>query len=145
MTEDVFTCTPEASLAEATRIMWERDCGVVPVLDADGRVAGVVTDRDACMAAYTKGRPLAQIPVATVMSTGVHTCRPDDDLGHAEKIMRLKQVRRLPVVDDGDRLVGLLSLNDIACQALEHGGTHLKQSVADTLGQVSRHRLLAAV
>jgi CBS domain-containing protein len=145
MAEVVFTCTPEAPLSEAARIMWERDCGIVPVVDGTGRVAGVVTDRDACMAALTQGRPLSEIPVRSAMATGIHTCHPDHDVAHAEKVMRTRQILRLPVVDDADRLVGLLSLNDIARRALEEGNARRKQGVAETLGHVSRHRLLTAV
>jgi CBS domain-containing protein len=145
MAEAAFTCTPDAPLSEAARIMWERDCGIVPVIDGTGRVAGVVTDRDACMAAYTQGRPLAEISTRSVMATGIHTCHPDDDIDHAAKLMGTKQLRRLPVVDAADRLVGVLSLNDIARKATEEGGARLKQTVAETLGQISRHRLLAPV
>jgi CBS domain-containing protein len=139
MTQAVRTSTPDAPLSEAAKVMWERDCGVVPIVDAQGRVAGVVTDRDACMAAYTQGKPLSAIPIRSVMSTSVHTCRPDDDLAQAEETMSRHQVRRLPVVDGGDRLVGILSLNDVARRA-EQVGKPAKQDVAGVLADVGRSR-----
>lgn len=117
MSRDIGTCGPHDRLQEVARIMWERDCGVVPVVDDRERVVGVITDRDVCMAAYTQGRLLRDIEVSTAMARVVHTCRAGDSLASAERIMRQNRVRRLPVVDTDDRLVGILSLNDIVQEA----------------------------
>src|SRR5690349_16562501 len=68
MTADVVTCSPNDTLHRAAQIMWERDCGAVPVVDAAGRVAGIVTDRDLAMGAFTQGLPLVAIPVGRVAS-----------------------------------------------------------------------------
>jgi CBS domain-containing protein len=116
MTRVVRVCRPEDALNTASQMMWESDCGCIPVVSAngDGRVIGMLTDRDICMAAYTQGRRLMDIPAATAMSREVLTCSADDDLKQAEELMREKQVRRLPVVDEGGRLQGIISLNDIA-------------------------------
>jgi CBS domain-containing protein len=116
MTKEPHTCAAEDALAQAARIMWEHDCGCVPVLAGPGsrRLAGIVTDRDLCMAAYTQGRPLWEIPVRSVMATEPWTCHPDDALRDALRIMRHRQVRRLPVVDAQGNLLGLLSLSDVA-------------------------------
>jgi CBS domain-containing protein len=116
MTRQVHCCRRHDPLGEPARIMWERDCGCVPVLEADGsgRVVGMITDRDVCMAAYTKGRPLDQIGVEEVMSRRVVSCGPRDDVKEAEAAMQRAQVRRLPVVDAEGRLVGLLALADLA-------------------------------
>ena len=108
------TCGEQDSVNRAAQLMWDHDCGWVPVVDGDNRVTGVVTDRDACMAAYTRGRLLADIPVADVMSREVASCHADDRIEAAEERMRTRRVRRLPVIDDQRRLVGVLSLNDIA-------------------------------
>jgi CBS domain-containing protein len=99
--------------------MWEHDCGCVPVLNEDARVVGMITDRDICMAAFFQGTPLSGIKVSTVMSRQLFDCTSDDDLSAAERIMREKKVRRLPVLNEGGRLVGLLSLSDIARDADE--------------------------
>ena len=79
MTPDVATCRPDEPMAEAARIMWERDCGIVPVVDAEGRPVGVVTDRDLCMASFTRNEPLSRMPVRDAMAKEVFSCREDDD------------------------------------------------------------------
>lgn len=119
MTREVRSCRPDDSLAEAARIMWDGDCGCLPVRsdDASGQVAGVITDRDICMAALFHGRPLAELRVADVMSTQVRTCRPTDSPESAEKTMAAARVRRLPVVDAGDSLIGMITLADLAREA----------------------------
>ncbi len=114
MNRDVAACRSDQGLEAAARIMWEHDCGVVPIVDDLERVIGLVTDRDICMAAYTQGRRLSEITVASVMSKRVHTCSATDSIEHAELLMREHRVRRLPVTDGAGRLRGLLSLSDLA-------------------------------
>jgi len=116
MTRDVSTCRPQDSLSVAARMMWDHDCGCVPVVEGES-VVGMITDRDVCMAAYTQGRSLGSIPVASAMSKQLHSCRSDESIMVAERTLRLHRVRRLPVVDADGRLVGILSLNDIAREA----------------------------
>lgn len=116
MSKDVSSCDAEDLLNEAAAIMWERDCGGVPVVarSSEGRVVAMITDRDVCMAAYTTGRPLAALRVCDAMSRELHTCKPGDTVADAEAIMRQSQVRRLPVVDDAGNLAGILSIADLA-------------------------------
>lgn len=114
MTHDPETCTVEDDLATAANVMWELDCGCVPVIAEGRRLVGMVTDRDACMAALLSGRPLHELRVVEVMSKELVTCRPGDDLSVAQALMRTKRVRRLPVTDREGRIVGILSLNDLA-------------------------------
>jgi CBS domain-containing protein len=113
MTREVRTCRPGDSLVRPAQIMWEADVGCVPVTDDGGALAGVVTDRDICLAANRFGLPLAQIPVGLAMSLLVHSCSPDDTIESAEALMREQQVRRLPVVAQG-KVVGILSLSDLS-------------------------------
>jgi CBS domain-containing protein len=124
MSKDVTPCDAEDRLNDVAAIMWQRDCGGVPVVarSADGRVVAMITDRDICMAAYTTGRPLADLRVYEAMSRDVHTCRPGDTVRDAEAIMRSNQVRRLPVVDDAGNLAGILSLADLARVAQSQQG-----------------------
>lgn len=110
----VASCQPDDSLDKAARLMWEHDCGTVPVVDDMRVVIGMVTDRDICMASYLQGMPLRAIRVSDIMARQIHACRPDDTVDAAEEIMSEKQVRRLPVVDANGRLVGMVSLSDIA-------------------------------
>jgi CBS domain-containing protein len=149
MTKDVACCGSDDDLGQAARIMWERDCGFVPVTDGaeDRRVVGIVTDRDACMAAYTRGQALREIPIRDVMSTRIRTCKPGDDVAAAETAMREAQVHRLPVVDDADHLLGVISLADIAREAArEAGSKRVEVSAAElgkTLAAIRRPREIA--
>ena len=139
MTRNVETCTSQDTLATAARIMWERDCGIVPVVglvddDAAPPIVGMLTDRDICMAAYTQGRPLHDIPVATAMSQSVCSCRPTDAIGVALKVMQTNQIRRLPVVDGDDRLIGMLSLADLAREATRENGQKTRAITDEMVG-----------
>jgi CBS domain-containing protein len=111
------TCAPNDSCAYAAQLMWDNDCGCVPVLDENGKAVAMITDRDICMAALTQGRLLSDIPVARVFSTNVVTVRDDLAIESAEAVMRKHRIRRVPVVDAKDRAVGVLSLNDLARHA----------------------------
>jgi CBS domain-containing protein len=140
MTQTVHTCNPGDSLHRAAQLMWEHDVGVLPVVDTDGRVVGMITDRDVCMAAYTRGGALADHPVSVAMSRRVHACSASDTVATAEDIMQHYQVRRLPVIKGG-RLVGIISLNDLALAAKrkkKNGAS--AQDVAQTLASICEHR-----
>ena len=151
MTKGVFTCAPGDTLNEAARIMWEHDCGIVPIVEdaATRRVVGIVTDRDACMAVYTRGQPLAQIRVGDVMSTGVASCRAGEEVREAEQAMRSAQVHRLPVVDDANQLLGVISLADIAREATREAGSRRQEvtavEIGETLAAIRKPREIAAV
>jgi CBS domain-containing protein len=114
MSHPLVTVPDTSTLDAAARLMWEYDCGVIPVLNDEGRIKGVITDRDICMAAYTQGRPLAEIAVTSAMATDVVTCRAGDDLELVEHLMGDHQIRRVPVLDAENRPVGIVSMNDIA-------------------------------
>lgn len=141
MSKPVLTCRPSDALDTAARLMWEHDCGAVPVTGDDGKVVGVITDRDICMATYTKGRAPHDIAVGDAMAKRVFSCRADDAVEVAETIMRERQVRRVPVVDRNNRPVGLISLNDLARYAVsapKKNGT--EREIVETLAAVCRPR-----
>ena len=112
-TKDPAFCQPEQSLAAAAHLMKERDCGLLPVVDASRRLLGVVTDRDLCLALATRDHRPSAVMVREVMSSPVHSLHGTDTLGHALKTMRKHRIRRLPVVDAEGRLAGILALNDL--------------------------------
>jgi len=116
MKREVQACSVHDNLERAARIMWECDCGCVPVVDDDARVVGMLTDRDVCMAGYTQGKPYAEILVTSAMATKVFGVDAQDQVEVAEAIMRTHRVRRLPVFE-GTKLVGILSLSDVATHA----------------------------
>jgi CBS domain-containing protein len=124
--------------------MWEQDCGCVPVVDSSNVVIGLITDRDIAMAAYTQGKLLAQVVVGDVMTRNVLSCRPTETLHAAERRMRERQVRRLPVTDGTGVLVGMISVNDLVLEAARQRGSARSQTVVaeltETLADICRHR-----
>lgn len=111
------TCGPDSDLATAAWAMWNHDCGIVPVVDAEGRLMGVVSDRDVTMAAVTKNRAPSEIHVREIMTGQVQTCHPNDDVLSALKTLAAYRIRRLPVVDGDGKLLGMLSLSDLVHRA----------------------------
>jgi len=133
MTVSPQACRSDASANEAARIMWECDCGVVPVVDSADRVVGIVTDRDITMAAYFQGAPLSHIPIGSIMSPEVVTCSADADLSEAEHLMQEKQIHRVPIVDQSGCLVGIVSLSDVARGVKRSGGLRQRNGEAQEL------------
>jgi CBS domain-containing protein len=140
MTPEVKACTIHDSLNGAARIMWDHDCGCAPVVDAHGKLVGIVTDRDICMATYTQGVPLEAIPVERAMSRKVISCARGDDLDTAHGLMRKYEIHRIPVVDSRGRLAGILSLSDVINHW--HGDRVAEQAVeiAATFSAIHRRR-----
>ena len=138
MTPEVHTCRLDSNLSMVAMQMWDGDFGVVPVENA-GRIVGMITDRDICMAAAIKHRDPAEIQVEEVISGQVHSCAPDADIREALKTMERNKVRRLPVIDAG-KLVGVLSLNDVVQKAQNDGKAELNaQDVENTLKTICEH------
>lgn len=140
MTLDVKACRPETSLAEAVTLMWEQDCGVLPVVKSDGKVSGMITDRDICVAIATRGQTADRIAVSDLTGGRASTCAPDDDARVALLTMKSQRVRRLPVVDAEGRLQGILSLNDV----VNHAGAALSTEIVSTMASIGAHRRPAA-
>jgi CBS domain-containing protein len=138
MSKNVRSCTPQDDLAAAARLLWNGDCGVLPIVVGAGRrVVGMLTDRDVCMAAWTQGRPLSEIPVEIAMASDVVTCRPEDDVSEVLGRLRARHVRRLPVVDESQQLLGIVSLVDFARAAAERGARSTVEDVCATLASIS--------
>jgi len=144
MKRDVEVCGLDDNLAAAASRMWDCDIGCLAVVDAAGQVVGMVTDRDICMAALTRGQTLRDIPVSVAMAKEVLSCPPDATLIEAEEIMRSGQVRRLPVIDSEGCMVGIVSLNDFARLAEQEIGRKNRdlsaQEVTATLAAVGASR-----
>ena len=136
MTSDVRTCRPETNLADVVRHMWDGDCGALPVVNDEGRVTGMITDRDICIAVATRGRSADRIAVREVAQGHAYTCLPDDDATVALQTMKSHKIRRLPVVDAEGRLRGILSLNDV----VTHAGAASPAEVVSTLASICEHR-----
>ena len=143
MQRDVYTCSIDDKLDRVAGIMVEHDCGCVPLIDPDGKVVAMITDRDVCKAAYTEGKPLSEIPASIFASPGVTTVHESAPLEVVEGRIRASRVRRVPVVDSDQRLVGILTLSDIAVEAgvaAGHYGGLSPEAITQTLAAVSTHR-----
>lgn len=140
MRSPVVTCSVGSDLNHAAELMWDHDCGVVPVVDDQGRLAGIVTDRDVCMAAYTQGGTLRSIPVRSAMASHVLVCHLNDSLTLAEELMREGQVRRVPVIDDEGRPIGIISMSDLARLADRARKNAVDREIVQTLSAVSMPR-----
>ena len=108
------TCQADESIASAVTKMWNDDIGFLPVTDAEGHLVGVITDRDACIAACTRGQRMDDLRVADVMMTEIVTARPSDSLETALARMKAGRVRRLPLVNEDGKLMGVVTFNDLA-------------------------------
>ena len=137
--KDVMTASPQvvtadASVQEAAQLMKSQDTGVLPVVESHGtrRVVGVITDRDIAIRVVAEGRSSATVRDA--MSTGVRTCKQDDDLEDVMKLMASEQVRRVPIVDDRGELVGIVSQADIVLE----GDDKQAEKTVEKISQPSR-------
>jgi predicted transcriptional regulator len=118
MTMKVASVWSDEPLSRAAQLMWECDCGSVPVQEAgSGRIIGMLTDRDICMATWSREQSPASISVGDVMSRKLYSVGPDDSIQATEILMRSKQVRRVPVLDGERQLLGIVSLADIATES----------------------------
>ncbi len=125
MSKDVQVARPGDSLQQVTMRMRDGDFGFMPVADGD-RLVGTITDRDICIRAIAGGAP-ASSPVVEYITRDPHTARADDDLKTVLDAMGSRQIRRLPVLDKDDRLVGVVSLGDLSTRVKEkHAGETLE-------------------
>lgn len=127
MVREVATVGPDASLADAARVMRDVDCGFVPVVAGESRLAGVITDRDICMAALDRKMRLDALLVSDFMTTRIRCAQPWDDLTSVAETMWRHGVRRVPIIDETSALVGVVSLDDLIRCVREVGhGTELR-------------------
>jgi len=129
MTRDVQVARPQDTIQEVARKMGEIDAGSMPVAD-QGRLRGMITDRDIAVRAVGEGRSF-ETPVSDVMTAEVSCCFEDESLDEAAARMAELQVRRLPVLDRSERLVGILALGDVAGQVQD-------QTAGQTLEEISQ-------
>ncbi len=146
ITSPVQYCAPENSLAEVALMMWNSDCGALPVVNHDGEVMDMITDRDICMAAATKNRLLMDMSVWETSSGKVYACSPEDYVQYALKLMEQHKVRRLPVVNAAGVLEGVISLNDVILSAREENPKKITDpsygDVIKCLQGIGGHRVL---
>jgi CBS domain-containing protein len=137
MTVEPKTCTSDTTLAAAANLMWEGDCGVLPVVE-NGAVVGVVTDRDMYIALATRNKLASEVKVGDVARHTVLTCEPEDDVHAALTTMKRARVRRLPVVGFAGTVLGIVSMNDILLAAGPSKPVR-DDEVVDTLQAICAH------
>jgi CBS-domain-containing membrane protein len=145
MNRAVRTCSKHDSLERAAQVMWECDTGCLVVVDAEERPIGMITDRDALMAAYTQGVLLREASVGSAMSRRLETCLEGSSLEALEQLMQKAQIRRVPVVNVSGRLVGIITLSDVArfSQWSANRFTHV-DGLARTLSAITSPRTSVA-
>lgn len=129
MTPSPLCCKPDTTIDQVAVLMADHDCGIVPVCN-HSKLVGVITDRDITCRAVAKGKDPAAMPVGDVMTKTVYTIGQDEDVEAAIALMEMKQVRRLPVLDEAGNLVGIVAPSDLA-------PTFASTNVADFLLAVS--------
>lgn len=116
MTREVTTCRADTNAEDAALMMWNNDCGSVPVVDESGKAIGMITDRDICMAVALQRKSPSDIPVRDFMSNELFSCHPEHDIRHAMKTMASQKIKRLAITNGSGQVEGILSIDDIvAC------------------------------
>ena len=137
MTSDVCTIHYSDSVENAARAMVRRDCGALPVVNDSGRLIGMITDRDIVTRVVARGLDPRRARVDECMSDQVFTCYEDDLVESCLWLMSRHQVRRIPVVDDRDRVVGIVSQADLARHAGAYPGRGERRAFADVMCSIS--------
>ena len=119
MARDPRCVTPRTSIQEAARLMKTEDVGALPVIESEGsrKLVGIITDRDIAIRAVADGRDIGSVTVNDVMSKGATTAKASDNVDDVMKVMGREQVRRIPIVDERDQLVGIVSQADVVLKA----------------------------
>ena len=137
MTPNPRTCTRGTNLAEAAALMLDADCGILPVVNDEGKLVGVVTDRDMYIAVATRNTLPSALTVGEVARGKVFTCGPDDDVQTALATMKQHHVRRLPVEGFGGTVAGIISMNDLLLAAGKKGVGNA--DIIDTFQAICAH------
>lgn len=142
MTSPAITCHVNDPLNVAARRMWDADIGALAVVNDDGKLTGMVTDRDICMAASTQGRALDEMLVNSAMAKHVVSAAADASLVHLEYLMAKQKVRRIPIVDGEGKPIGIVSINDLVIESVQPDSSmkHGPSRIAHTLAAISQPR-----
>lgn len=132
MCNEVFSCTPSTTVYDAAKLMQTNHIGCIPVCDNENYMVGVITDRDLVLRCIANDKNAKETPVSDVMTTNVCTCKPDDEMTKAQSKMGNEQIRRLPVVDNQGKVIGMLTLGDLAKNDMEIG----QDEVSNTMNSI---------
>lgn len=138
MTKDAVFCAPEDNLAIAAERMIKRDCGVLPIVDDEKKLVGIITDRDICIAAASRNIKPADIKAKDFTNKKIVSCRADDKIEDILKKMKKYQVKRLPVTSQEDILIGIISIADVLFATNKHKS--LRKKLVSALKSISKPR-----
>ena len=133
MRRSPMSCGPTTNLAAVTESLWSFGCGALPIVDASGKVKGIITDRDICIALGTRNVRPSDLTAGQVMTRPVTVCGSNDDVHAALKIMQTKKMRRVPVVGEDGQLEGMLCLSDLVLQARHDDGSRPELTYEDVM------------
>jgi CBS domain-containing protein len=145
MTAKVSSCHPANNLAELTEMMWTQRCGALPVVDDSGKVLGVITDRDICVALGTRNIRASDVLARDVSPLKCFRCGPADDVRDALKTMAAEEVSRLPVVDDAGKLLGMLSIDDVTFHAAYGCSSLNDREIINAIAAIREDRIHHAI
>ena len=134
MCDDVCCVKPNAKVQEVAKLMAQNHIGCVPVCDDNDCICGIVTDRDVLLRCVACDKDIHQTPVSDIMSCNVYTCQENDEMSNAESKMGQQQIRRLPVCDNQNRIVGILTMGDIAQNNQQLGQNQVCTTVENICG-----------
>jgi len=140
MTRRVTNVHPATAVERAARLLEECDCGALPVIGDNGVLVGMITDRDIAIRIVARGRDARQAIVADCMTERVLACYANESVSECMRQMARHQVRRMPIVDDRGRLVGILALGDLARHAGRHPVQEERRVLAETVCALSQPR-----
>ena len=132
MCDSVVWLTPETSVCDCAKLMCEQHIGSIPVCDKNQNVVGLVTDRDILLRTVACNKDIHTTKLSDIMTTNVCTCKKDDEMSNAESKMANNQIRRLPVCDENNHVIGILTLGDLAQNDVQLG----TQQVCDTISDI---------
>ncbi len=134
MRKSPTSCIPGTNLASAIRLLSAAACEALPVIDADGKVLGIITHRDICATLCGTNQPASELAAFQAMSGNLAVCRPGDEIHVVLRVMKSRRLRHVPVVNDTGRLEGMLCMTDIILHARHDDGRRPDLSYEDVMG-----------
>ena len=132
MCENVWCVKPETKINEIAKLMMENHVGCIPVCDNNNCICGILTDRDILLRTVACNKDANSTTASDIMTTNVCTCKQDDEMSNAETKMANNQIRRLPVCDENNHVIGIITLGDLAQNDIQLG----TQQVCETISNI---------
>lgn len=139
MCQDVCFVKPNCNVYDAARIMNENHIGCIPVCDDEKKILGIVTDRDIVLRNVACNKDAKITPVSDIMTTNIYTCKSDDSVENAEFTMSKNQIRRIPVVDNQNRVVGIVSIGDLAHNTENNNLSKTMENICECKGNIKNN------